>query len=186
MSNRIEQAGRTRFGWIVSSQFLCGTSLAALVLIALPAAVQAQQDKTWDANGAVAGLRAVRARGTRARVTWRDSVGLTVWDNSLLDSAIFGGTVGTVTLGGPITVQNITFTLGGYTVTGNTLTLAGLAPAVGLHGRHDNHRFGDCRRRGTDYDRSWLAHPQWRRQLLERLDAHRHRHRFAHQQCQHL
>ena len=97
----------------------------------MPAAVQAQQDKTWDANGAVAGTGGTGTWNT-STLTWRDSVGLTAWDNSLLDSAIFGGTVGTVTLGGPITVQNITFTLGGYTVTGNTLTLAGLAPAVSL------------------------------------------------------
>ena len=131
MIDRIKQAGRKRFGGIISGQFLCSTSLAGLVLLALPAAVQAQQDRTWDANGAAAGTGGAGTWNTSALV-WRDSAGLRVWDNSLLDNAIFGGTVGTVTLGGPITVQNITFSVGGYTVTGNTLTLAGLAPAISL------------------------------------------------------
>ena len=52
------------------------------------------------------------------------------WINATLDNAIFGGTAGTVTLGTPITVHNITFNTANYTLTGNTLTLAGATPTI--------------------------------------------------------
>ena len=48
-----------------------------------------------------------------------------IWSNATPDSAIFQGTAGTVTLGGPITAGGLTFAVDGYTVTGNTLTLSG-------------------------------------------------------------
>ena len=48
-----------------------------------------------------------------------------IWSNATPDSAIFEGTAGTVTLGGPITAGGLTFAVDGYTVTGNTLTLSG-------------------------------------------------------------
>src|SRR3546814_12711386 len=47
-----------------------------------------------------------------------------------LDNAIFAGTAGTVTLGVPITVHDLTFNVHNYTLTGSTLTLGGTAPTV--------------------------------------------------------
>jgi len=50
------------------------------------------------------------------------------WPN-LFDTAVFGGTAGTVTLGVPVTAGGLRFTSGGYTLTGSTLTLS---PAAGV------------------------------------------------------
>ena len=52
------------------------------------------------------------------------------WNNANLDSAIFAGTAGTVTLTEPITAAGLQFDTAGYTITGNTLTLGGTAPTV--------------------------------------------------------
>ncbi|MFZ2278158.1 MAG: autotransporter-associated beta strand repeat-containing protein [Prosthecobacter sp.] len=56
---------------------------------------------------------------------WNTGSGDTLWNNSTPDSAIFGGTAGTVTLGGAVTAGNMVFN-SAYTVLGggNTLTLA--------------------------------------------------------------
>ncbi|MCP5533476.1 MAG: autotransporter-associated beta strand repeat-containing protein [Akkermansiaceae bacterium] len=52
------------------------------------------------------------------------------WNNANNDSAVFGGTAGTVTLGTAITAGGVTFETDGYTVTGSTLTLAGTTPTL--------------------------------------------------------
>ena len=44
-----------------------------------------------------------------------------VWNNTAGDTALFTGMAGTVTLGEPITAAGLTFQVGGYTLTGNTL-----------------------------------------------------------------
>jgi len=75
--------------------------------------------------------------------TWNNGSGNFLWDltstnwSSLIwsdgDDAVFGATgVGTVSLGGPITVRNQTISAAGYTIAGaaNPLTLAGTAPAI--------------------------------------------------------
>ena len=49
---------------------------------------------------------------------------------SSADTAVFGGTAGTVTLGEPVTVNGLIFNTSGYSVTGNTLTLAGATPTI--------------------------------------------------------
>ena len=91
----------------------------------------AQQNLTWDANGAAAGTGGSGTWNTSA-LTWRDGVTLRAWDNGLSDNAIFAATAGIVTLGVPITAQNLTFSASGYTLTGSTLTLTGPAPAISL------------------------------------------------------
>jgi fibronectin-binding autotransporter adhesin len=111
--------------------WLCSAVCAVLVIFGMAPVSYAQQNLTWDANGASAGTGGTGTWNTSTLI-WRDSVGLRAWNNSLLDNAIFEGTAGTVTLGTPITVQNITFSVGGYILTGNTLTLAGSAPTIGL------------------------------------------------------
>jgi autotransporter-associated beta strand protein len=72
-------------------------------------------DKTWDA----------------ASTNWGTNSGgpytITNWNNATPDSAIFEGTAGTVALGEPITVSNLTFNLNAdnYIIGGNTLTFVG-------------------------------------------------------------
>ncbi len=59
---------------------------------------------------------------------WWDGAADVVWNNANLDTAIFGGTAGTVTLGAPITAGGLTFTTSGYKIAGagaNILTLSG-------------------------------------------------------------
>ncbi len=48
-----------------------------------------------------------------------------MWTNG--SSALFGGTAGTVTIGSPITAQNLQFLVTGYVLAGGTLTLSGPA-----------------------------------------------------------
>jgi len=47
------------------------------------------------------------------------------WSNATPDAAVFEGTAGTVTLGTGITAAGLTFDVDGYTLTSDTLTLAG-------------------------------------------------------------
>ena len=84
--------------------------------------------------------------------TWKNGTGNFTWDmvstNWTLpsiwsdgDNALFGPTgVGTVTLGGPITVGNQTFNAAGYTIAGagNTLTLAGTTPTITVNANSTN------------------------------------------------
>jgi autotransporter-associated beta strand protein len=71
---------------------------------------------TWGATGG-------GGPGTWDTTTpnWFTGAATVPWTQN--SSAIFGGTAGTVTLGVPITAQNLTFATDGYTITGNTLTL---------------------------------------------------------------
>ena len=56
---------------------------------------------------------------------WFNGVSHQSWNNAALDDAVFGGTAGTVSLGGAIVVHNLSFATTGYTITGGTLTLGG-------------------------------------------------------------
>jgi len=44
-----------------------------------------------------------------------------VWANTTLSSAVFGGTAGTVTLGEPVSIKNLTINTANYIITGSTL-----------------------------------------------------------------
>ena len=66
---------------------------------------------------------------------WFNGTSNQSWSNSALDVAYFNGTAGTVTLGEAITVGGLNFGTSGYTLTGNTLTLAGsIPPSVAVNG----------------------------------------------------
>ena len=134
----IGQAKR-RAGFI-SARLLCGTSLSALLLLAMPSVAHAQNtDRNWDANSTTPGSGGTGTWNTSG-LNWSPNGDGTSgpysapWDNSLLDNAIFGGTAATVTLSTPITVHNITFDTTGYTLTGNTLTLGGITPRITVNG----------------------------------------------------
>jgi len=45
------------------------------------------------------------------------------WNNANGDTARFGGTAGTVTVGSPVSAVGLTFSSGGYTITGGTITM---------------------------------------------------------------
>src|SRR3546814_9155193 len=89
----------------------------------------------WDGNGTAWGSGGT-GTWNLGNLNWRpkgDGVSgpySTPWSNAALDNAIFAGTAGTVTLGVPITVHDLTFNVHNYTLTGSTLTLGGTAPTV--------------------------------------------------------
>ena len=64
-----------------------------------------------------------------ATTNWWDGANpLSLWPNSLLDTAIFNGTAGVVTLGADVNAGTLMFQTGGYQITGgNTLTLGDVA-----------------------------------------------------------
>ena len=80
---------------------------------------------TWDTvtgdGGAISGGTGTWTDGLG---NWNSGSGDTIWNSVTPDSAIFGGTAGTVTLGGAVTVRNMVFN-SGYILAdgGNALTL---------------------------------------------------------------
>ena len=94
---------------------LCMIVIAASVLVfssvAHTADLYSSCPQTWDTS---AGNWGTTSGGPYTTTSWK---------NAPPDSAIFEGTVGTVTLGEAITVKNITFTSknGGYTLSGSSL-----------------------------------------------------------------
>lgn len=65
-----------------------------------------------------------------AEVNWTDTTGV--------DTAVFAGTAGTVTISGTNTVNGLTFGTTGFTVTGGTLNLAGTTPSLSVIGSSAN------------------------------------------------
>ncbi|WP_395736451.1 autotransporter-associated beta strand repeat-containing protein [Prosthecobacter sp.] len=81
---------------------------------------------TWDiTQGDGATITGGTGIWTDASGNWNNGVTDVNWSNATPDSAIFGGTAGTITLGSPITVGNMTFNAN-YTIAGggNNLTLS--------------------------------------------------------------
>lgn len=102
--------------------------------LALGCATADAADRYWDANGTGVGSGGT-GNWSLTAPTWSpsdDGVSgpYSAWSNIALDNAIFGGTAGTVTLGSPITVHDLTFNTNGYTLTGGTLNLAGATPTI--------------------------------------------------------
>ncbi|MBZ9810849.1 MULTISPECIES: autotransporter-associated beta strand repeat-containing protein, partial [unclassified Mesorhizobium] len=109
----------------------------ALLLLGLAASPAAAADLYWDANNTGVGVGGGGTWDTTSSLWNTTGNGVagpfTIWNNAALDDAIFQGTVGTVTLGAPITVHNLTFNTATYTIAGtggNTLTLAGATPTI--------------------------------------------------------
>ncbi|MGY0556947.1 autotransporter-associated beta strand repeat-containing protein [Lysobacter sp. A421] len=133
MADRTKQFQRTRGSRTLSKSLLC-TALAAVLAAGVPTVTHAE-DRYWDANGTAVGSG---GSGTwnLSNLNWSpngDGVSgpfALPWSNALLDNAIFGGTAGTVNLGDPIAVHNLTFNTAGYVLTGNTLTLGGASPTI--------------------------------------------------------
>ncbi len=87
----------------------------------------------WDGTNTTVNADGGTGTWDTSATNW-DSAGTdgtdATWSNATPDSAVFGGTAGTVTLGTGITAGGITFTTTGYTVTGNTLTLGNATVGV--------------------------------------------------------
>ncbi len=81
---------------------------------------------TWDIGAGNGGtITGGTGTWTEGLGNWNTGSGDTTWNSATPDAAIFGGTAGTVTLGGAVTVGNMVFN-SVYTVAGggNTLTLS--------------------------------------------------------------
>lgn len=140
------------------------------VLATLYAPVQAA-DRYWDVNGSGVGLGGTGTWNT-APGFWSDSSDgvsgpfTNPWNNAAPggDNAIFGGTGGTVTLGAPITVHNLTFGTA-YTLTWGH-AYAGRDSADDRHRcRYHHDQFGSRWRGRADQSRRWHADPQRRQHL---------------------
>ncbi|HEY1051827.1 MAG TPA: hypothetical protein VGE39_18780, partial [Prosthecobacter sp.] len=112
-----------------------GRPVTALMLLLVPFwAVQSQGATLyWDSDTAAAGNNATTGAGLGGAGSW-DTAALqwwnpiipgvdVAWNNLSMDTAVFAGTAGAVTLGEAISVGGLTFNTTGYTLTGNTLTL---------------------------------------------------------------
>ncbi|WP_246089479.1 autotransporter-associated beta strand repeat-containing protein [Paraburkholderia guartelaensis] len=102
-------------------------NIAAVFAVLLAGSPSRAADLTWDPNGGASGAG---GSGTWDTTTPSWNGGTAIWNNATPDNAIFGGAAGTVSLSVPITVQNLTFNVGGYTITGGNLTLGGTNPTI--------------------------------------------------------
>ena len=134
------KAGRSRenveampmpFARIAGAWPLRAAMLAALFASSSPTWAA---DRYWDPNGTALGRGGVGTWNLTGNFWSPSNDGTSgpysAWNNTTFDHAIFGGTVGTVTLGAPVTVGGLTFETTGYVLSGNILTLAGITPTV--------------------------------------------------------
>lgn len=88
----------------------------------------------WDVDGTGVNLGGTGAWNTSSALWSGNNDGVSgpyiPWSNVAFDDSVFAGTAGTVTLGLPINVHNLTFQTTGYTLNGRTLTLGGVAPTI--------------------------------------------------------
>jgi len=81
---------------------------------------------TWWSGGSGGAAGGAGTWDTTGLQWTADGSAWSAWSNAATDTAVLGGaSAGTVTLGTGITAGGITFATTGYTVSGNTLTLAG-------------------------------------------------------------
>ncbi|MEY5010983.1 MAG: hypothetical protein RLZZ253_2122, partial [Verrucomicrobiota bacterium] len=124
---------------LTHSLAVCATTLA--VAGALLSGVEKAGAATlyWDADGndgnnvlsPVAGLGGAGIWDTTSSLWWTGSA-LQPWSNAALDTAVFTGTAGAVSLGSGISVGGLRFDTTGYTITGaSALTIE---PAVSTDG----------------------------------------------------
>ncbi|MBZ9709428.1 autotransporter-associated beta strand repeat-containing protein [Mesorhizobium sp. ESP7-2] len=96
----------------------------------------------WDANGSGSGWGGSGTWNT-TNLNWsanNDGVSGPYnqpWNNGAGDDAYFGSTAGTITLGAPVSVHDMTFQSSGWVFNGSTLTLMGATPTITVI--NDNH-----------------------------------------------
>ncbi|TPJ75080.1 autotransporter-associated beta strand repeat-containing protein, partial [Mesorhizobium sp. B2-7-1] len=115
---------------------LRGARLPVALLVGLGALPAGAADRYWDVNGTGVELGGIGSWNTSSPFWNESSNGVSgpmdVWNNAAGDNAIFDGTAGAVTLGGSISAGSLTFNVGGYSIGGGTLTLAGATPTVSV------------------------------------------------------
>ena len=114
-----------------SYRSLCHAARTLAVVWALPAPAATLY---WDTNGPTAGVGGAGAWDASTAFWNTSATGsggtASAWINGNVDSAVFAGTAGAVTLGVPVTVGNLNFNTTGYTLTGSTLTLGGASSTL--------------------------------------------------------
>lgn len=99
-------------------------------------AINATANLYWDANGKTAGTGGTGTwdMTTQSRFVNSSNDTYIHWVNSTASNdhtAVFGGTAGTVSVAaGGVTASGLQFTIDGYTVQNNTITLAGTVPGI--------------------------------------------------------
>ena len=115
-----------------------GLRLAILAALLASHAPARAADQYWDVNGSTAGLGGTGIWNLSNPFWGLNSNGTTgpynAWNNLALDDAFLGGTAGAMTLAVPITVHDLNFRSNGYTLSGSTLTLAGVSPEINYSG----------------------------------------------------
>ena len=84
---------------------------------------------TWNADGVAGDPTGGTGTWDTASSLWDNAGTMTTWSSATPDSALFGGTAGTVTLGGAITAGTLTFNTASYVLDlgANALTFTSLA-----------------------------------------------------------
>lgn len=115
---------------------MAGKFLPLALLTGLAASPVPAADLYWDVNNTSLNRGGTGTWNLTAPVWSASDDGVSgpysAWDNGALHDAFFGSTAGTVTLGVPITVHDITFQTNGYTITGGILTLDGVDPTLSV------------------------------------------------------
>ncbi len=110
-----------------------GRSLLAASLFAIASSGAWASSLYWDANEGSPGLGGAGTWQNGGATLWNTgSTGLgtlQAWNNASNDIAIFSGTGGTITVSGGVTADKLTFTAGGYSLTGSTITQTGVTNA---------------------------------------------------------
>lgn len=106
--------------------------IALLVFTTFPLPLHAQQNLTWDTNGATTGTGGTGTWNITSPI-WVNGTTFQAWNNPTFDNAVFGGTSGTVTLALPINVHNLNFSANGYNLSGSTLIFGGASPTATIN-----------------------------------------------------
>jgi fibronectin-binding autotransporter adhesin len=102
---------------------------ASVILACSANGAPAQLVLTWDRNGSTSGTGGT-GDWNASSAFWSNGVTFQSWDNAVYSDAVFAGSSGTVTLTIPVNANDLTFRVGGYLLTGGTLTLGGTAPTI--------------------------------------------------------
>jgi len=106
------------------------SGIQAAVITVLLCGAAGAAELTWDPDGSSGGGTGGSGTWNTSSLFWDASGTMQAWSNATADTAFFGGTAGSVTLGEAISAGGLRFGVTGYTVTADTLTLAGGTPAV--------------------------------------------------------
>lgn len=109
-------------------------SVLPATLLGLMLYPAAAADRYWDANQTTPGYGGAGIWNLTSSLWSPNTDGVsgpyTAWSNAGLDTAIFGGAAGVVTLGSPIRVGGLVFNVGGYALNGGVLSLDGATPTI--------------------------------------------------------